>query len=189
MAKISFKFNLLPPKSKEIIAKEDKRSVTLLYSSALLFSIVIAWMILAVVNAWLKSAQINKWQKINNDKATEMTLYNQYAYENYELYQKANVLSSVVLKNTDPDLVFNLINNRIKQSAPNATITKYGRNSTGNYQISGQTKNIDDIAKLLKDFKEEQNVNDVSLLSMNKDGSTYQFIIDLAIQETSNQNS
>lgn len=186
MAKIPFRFNLLPPKSKDIIEKEDKRSSALLYSAVLLFSIALVWVLISSANAYLKSVQVRNWQNTNNSKDTEISTYNQYAYENYELYQKANVLSSVVLKNTDPDLVFTLINNRVRASAPNAAITRYGREASGNYQITGQTNNVNDIAKLLKDFKSEANVTDVSLISMQNENGNYQFIIDLAIQESNN---
>jgi hypothetical protein len=183
MAKKAFKFNLLPPKSKDIIAKEDQRSSTLLYSSILLFSIALVWVVINLINAGLKSIEVKKWEDINSDKETEIATYNQYVYQNYELYQKANVLSSVVLKNTDPDLVFGLINEKISGSTPNAVITKYGRNATGNYQITGQTGDLDDVAKLLKDFKAETNVTDVSLLSMQYINGKYQFVLDLSIKE------
>lgn len=189
MAKFSFSFNLLPPKSKELIAKEDKRSSTLFYSSVLLFSITVVWALISLLNAWLKSAEVKKFQDINNTKDTEITSYNQYASDNYELYNKSNVLGSVVLRNTDPDLVFDLINNRIKESTPSVAIIKYGRNATGNYQVTGQTNDIDNVAKLIKDFKTETNVKDVSLISLHQNDAEYEFVLDLAIIESSSSST
>jgi len=184
MAKNPFKFNLLPPKSKDVIAREDKRSYTLLYSTALLFSIALVWVIISSVNAWLKSVQVKNWESTSTKRDTEISSYNQYVYQNYELYQKANILNPVVTKNSDPDLVFGLINTRIKESAPNVSIMKYGRNTSGNYQITGKTNNLDDISKLLKDFKADESVSDVSLLNLQFENGIYQFILDLALKTT-----
>jgi hypothetical protein len=182
MARNRFKFNLLPPKSKDIIAQEDKRSYTLLYSTSILFSIAVIWVLLSSMNAWVKSVQVKNWQNTDVKKDTEINSYNQYVYENYELYQKANILSTVVSKNSDPDLVFDLIDTRIKASAPNISIMKYGRTASGNYQITGKTNNVNDISKLLKDFKADESVNDVSLLSMQNVSGSYEFVLDLALK-------
>jgi len=182
--KKKFEFNLLPPKSKILIKREDKRSYGLFYAAFLLFLIALVWVLISLWNFWLTSREVRKWENTDQEREEEIFSYNNVAQDNHELFQKANVLSAVVLKHTDPDLVFKLIDERIRLSTPRVDIVKYGRNTSGSYQITGTTLNSEDVTKLLKDFDEEENVEDVNLIIMRHENEAIEFILDLEINES-----
>lgn len=183
MAKFQgFEFNLLPPKPKALIQKEDERSYSQLYAAFLIFFIVCAWLGLGLLNSWVDKNGVQKWKDRIADKNAQIDSYQSYAEDNYELFLKSKSLSEVVEKHSDPDFVFNTIDKTISQSTPKVEIVKYARNSDGSYQVTGVTNNSDDVSALLNDFFEDASISDVNLISMKENNQNqYEFILELDI--------
>ncbi len=177
-----FSFSLLPNKSKQEIKKETKRSNGLFYASILLFAIALLWLLIRGVDLIYVKNTKSKWQETSNSRSKEIATYSQYKIQNGELVTKTNILSEVVIKHLDPELVFGIIDKKIKESTPNVTIISYGRNPTGSFQVTGVTNNVNDVSKLLKNFYSEDGVEDVNLIRVVKTDNTYKFILDLKIK-------
>jgi len=140
------------------------------------------WLGVNLVNAYVDSNIVTRWEKTNRDEDAQIVSYQSEAEDNYELYVKSQGLSGVVTKHTDPDLVFNLIDLRIKESTPGVNIVAYSRNSSGHYQITGTTKKQQDVATLINDFLDDENIKDITLLSLkaSTEGNS-EFILDIEL--------
>ena len=183
-----FSFNLLPAKDKKEVEKEEKKFSSLFYSIVLLLFAVFVWVAVLVVDLVFVNSKYKQRISENTQLDKEISSYWLYSAKNGELVTKTNMLSSVILKHKDPSLVFDTIDGQIKQSVPDATILRYGRSQTGNYQVTAEISDIFKVIKLVKDFNSNPNVQDASLLSLSKlDNGSYLFILDLEILEN-NQN-
>ncbi len=180
--KKGFSFNLLPPKSKESIKQEEEKFSTLFYSLVLLFAGVFVWIIVVFANFLFVQASYKKSVERNTKLDQQISSYLLYVIENGELVTKTNMLEGVVLKHTDPSLVFEIIDTQIKQTVPNAVISRYGRSQTGNYQVTAQVNSLEQVFSLIKAFSVNSKVNDVTLVGLSKsDNENYSFVLDLDI--------
>lgn len=177
----AFRFSLLPKKTKEEVVKEESRANGLLYASILLFFIVVVWLSIALMNALFVKKSIEDWTKTSNQRDQQILGYSTYRNANGELVVKTNLLSGVVDKHLDPELVFGLIDRRIKESTPDVEIISYGRAAGGSFQVTGLTDDSDDISKLIKDFGNEDAVNTAQLVTTTKEAGKFRFLIDLEI--------
>lgn len=177
----TFRFSLLPKKTKDEIEKEDTRSSGFLYSLVLVFFTVFVWVVINLLNIFLVQDNLDKWKdiKVNNQKKIES--YKIYRAENGELVIKTQILSEVVKKHLDPRVVFDLIDKRIKENTPNVQIVKYGRTSDGSFQVTGTTRDYKDINKLVMSFDEEGEIDDVRLSNVFFEENQYKFTINLLI--------
>ncbi|MBN1331620.1 hypothetical protein JW978_01905 [Candidatus Dojkabacteria bacterium] len=181
MAKSNFSFNLLPPKSKEVIAREENRSNSLLYAAFLLFGITLIWLSVRLIDSAFLKRSLDIWNETRQQKEIEIDSYNTYKSANGELVMKTRSLAPVVEKHTDPDLVFDFIDSLIKQTTPNVDIVSYGRTSEGTFQFEGLTSSTEDVASLILEFNQQDQVEDARLNRIREDSDTnkYSFIIDL----------
>ncbi len=172
-----FSFNLLPHQKGE--KKEEKKFSSLIYSLILLLVGVFVWIFITIANyVFVYPSYKNKLQD-NLDLKNKMKSYSVYVASNGELVTKTNILDEVILEHTDPSLVFGVIDNQIKMTVPSALILRYGRSSTGNYQVTAKVDDVYSIFKLIKAFSINEKVNDASLITLNKADDGYIFILDL----------
>lgn len=183
MAKPLFVFNLLSKKKGvKQIEKEEKRTSGLLYAAFFLFVGVILWVAVSGFNLVVVRSSLADWEQAEINKNAEVASFTSYKVKNGELVTKTGMLSEVVLKHTDPELVFDIIESRIIETAPNVEVLSYGREPSGHFQVTCSTTQTVDIPRLLKAFPTDENVEDVSLTYMQKDeDGSYEFMLDLEI--------
>ncbi len=177
----TFRFSLLPKKTKQDIEKEETRSTGLLYSAVLVFFTVLVWVAIALLNIFIVEGNLKKWENSKSSNQAKIESYRIYRAENGELVTKTQILSDVVAKHLDPRVVFDLIDKRIKENTPNVEIVKYGRTSDGSFQVTGVTVDYNDVNKLVKAFGEEEEIDDVQLSSILFIEDQYRFTINLKI--------
>lgn len=142
------------------------------------------WLFISLLNALLVQRSINSWRDTDLKRDQQILGYAVYRNANGELVVKTKLLNEVVSKHLDPEVVFGLIDRRIRESTPNVEIISYGRTAGGNFQVTGLTSNSDDVSKLIKDFGNEEAVDAASLVSLFGENGKYRFLLDLKINVT-----
>lgn len=179
--KYNFSFNLLPPKTSKEIEKEEKRSSALLYTTGMLFGVTFFWVLINLFGTLFISRSKDYWTDQKHEREKQVASYNLYKAGNGELVIKTNILEPVVEKHVDPDLVFELIDNVIKENAPEAEILSYGRNPLGNFQVEARSSGVETSSNLVKIFREKEEFEDARLDNVKlTSNNEYQFILDLS---------
>jgi len=156
-----FKFNLIPPKSKEEIKQLEERDNTVLYSFLLIFFGAFVFFVLNLLNIALVEPSLQTTKTNIANLNTSISGYNSIKAKNGELFIKSRALDPLLTKDIKLTDLIAIAENIDTTFGGAANVTSYKRESTGefflNLNISDFSK-VSQIVDLLKNTKNVKNI-------------------------------
>ncbi len=175
-----FKFNLIPPKSKEEIVIIQERDNSILYSFILIFFAVLIFFILSIIQTVFIKPRINKLKSDLSKQDSQIASFDTIRATNGELFVKAQALGPIL--ETDFEAIkFLDTTSKIVASDPNSKIISYGRESTGKFALTIVTSNYDTAAKIIEEGNAVSGIEDIFLRQVSKEENTVRLTISFTV--------
>ncbi len=132
----TFKFNLIPRKTEEMVLKEQQRDGYSVYYALLVLFGVLLWLGLMAVNTFVVDRSTDQWTQVTLDKQNRID--NEF-YETRrihgELVTKTESILPLLQNDIDPEEVFRVAEDVFPITEGNVRIVGYGRNDDGSFTI------------------------------------------------------
>lgn len=173
-----FKFNLIPPKTKDEINVLVDRDNTILYAFLLIFFGMLAYAILTLFQAIIVNPKVITTTSNIDTQSTQIGSFNPIKRLNGELFIKSKALEPILLKDIKISQLLSLTSVIIQQ-VPSSSVVAYARENTGEFVLTFNINSFEQSQSLLQSIKAQTQVNNVFLRSILKDQNlgTYQAII------------
>jgi len=173
-----FKFNLIPPKTKEEINVLVERDNSTLYAFLLVFFGMLVLSLLTLFQAIIVTPRVVTTNAGLSNQDNQLTSYNSIKKLNGELFVKSKALQPILDKDIKITQLLN-ISNVIIQQIPSAHIISYARENTGEFVLTFVLNSFEQSQTLFQSVKSQTQVNNVFLRSVVKDPNlgTFQAII------------
>ena len=163
-----FKFNLVPPKSKEEVQVLEDRDNSILYSSILIFAAMFIFFVLTMVQTVLVDPRLAASQLAITNKDKEITAYDTIKKVNGELFIKSKSLEPILEKDIKITQLLD-ISQQIKANVVSSEIISYSREPSGQFVITFSVGSMDQASLLIKNAKSITSLKDVFLRNVAKD--------------------
>lgn len=160
-----FKFNLLPPKSKQEVVLEEERDDSLVYALLLLIFSLVVYGALVLTRLFVLQPRIEQADQAIALRNQQAATYQQVKTNYGELFVKGLTLSPLLDKDLDPAAIFTVADT-INNIDPDLGITGYSREASGVFVFEMLTPSIDTVARLMDELPRVDNVSDVFLRSI-----------------------
>ncbi len=140
-----FKFNLIPPKSKEEIEQLEERDNTVLYSFLLIFFGAFVFFVLNLLNIVLVQPSLQTTKNNIANINAQISSYNTVKTKNGELYIKSKALDPLLEKDIKLTDLIAIADNIDTTFGENVNVVSYKREITGEFFL---TLNIADFTKV-----------------------------------------
>lgn len=164
-----FKFNLIPPKSKEEVAQLVERDNTVLYSFILIFSSAIVFFILTLLDAALvKPAQQNVATQITGLES-QLTNFREIKTKNGELFIKSRALEPLLEKDIKLSKLIDLADKLVTSQGDSIQVINYKRETTGEFVLTLSLGTFDKVETVVTQLVAEGNISDIFLRTIGRD--------------------
>lgn len=181
-----FKFNLIPPLSKEEITVLEKRDNTLLYSFVLIFVGVLIYFGANLFGSFVVQPRLNS---VNTDLANtnvEISSFSRIKSINGELFLKTKSLEPILLN----DIRISDLLREVDELLPDDNtynIISYQRENLGTFVINVVSGDFEDAVKLLNLMKDDPSFDNIKLRNIVRiSGNTTGFIIAFSLISNGN---
>ena len=147
-----FKFNLIPPKSKEELNVLENRDNSILYSFLLVFFGMLIFFILNLAQTFAITPQLNSAELTIANQKLQVEAYDQVHQINGELFVKSQSLEPILEK----DIKFSEVltaSKEVSNKFPDSFITTYSREATGEFVLDFVIGTPEDAIKLVKEMR------------------------------------
>lgn len=165
-----FKFNLVPPKSKEEIVQIEERDNSIFYSLILIFFAVFIFFVLSIVQSVFVKPRITKLRNDLAKQDTQIASFDSVRATNGELFVKAQALGPIL--ETDFEAI-NFLNTtaQIVSTDPTSKIITYGRENDGQFALTLVTSNYDTAARIIEEGNKVEGITDLFLRQVSIDNN------------------
>ncbi len=164
----SFKFNLIPPKTKEELVKIKDRDNTSFYSFILVFTAIVIYFIFTLIQSGLISPRITKLDKDIQKQEDQITTFNSIKVINGELVVKSQVLSPILKRDIGTDLFLQKTES-LTSNLAGVEILSYSRESSGDFVITVLSEDYNQVADLVQGANTDAELSDVFARQMGVD--------------------
>lgn len=181
-----FKFNLIPPLSKEELTTLETRDNTLLYSFILIFIGILIYFSAILVETFIVQPRI---RSIETDLATANQSINSYSRIkaiNGELYLKTKSLEPILLNDIKISDLLKSVNDLIT-SKNNLNVISYQRENLGTFVISVLGTNYSDAVELLNLMQSDPNFSNIllrNIVRLNTNSTAFTIAFSLETDDT-----
>lgn len=180
-----FKFNLIPPLTKEELGTLEKRDNTLLYSFVLIFCGILIYFTSILVENFIVQPRLNSINKDILSIDQQISTYNRIKSINGELYLKTKSLEPILLNDIKISDLLNSVNEIIANN-PNLNVLSYQRENLDTFVINVLGTNFDDAVKLIDLMQQSMSFTNVKLrniLQVNNNSSAFTISFSLVTNE------
>jgi len=142
-----FKFNLVPPKTKEEIVVLEERDNSILYSFLLVFFSMFIFFILNLLQTFVLEQRIAETTAKIAEQESSFSAYDEIKRIKGELITKGELLEPVLKKDIKLTELLDL-GKQVTQDNPNVVITTYSRETSGDFVLTFSMSDIPSAAKL-----------------------------------------
>jgi len=128
----AFKFNLLPPKSKEVVELELEREDSITYALVLIFIAALIYFGLVLLNSLLIDPRLQTAQTGLDERVTQRASFASTLALHGELYVKTQTLRPVLELDLNPAEIFRVAD-ALVAGDPNLQIESYSREKGGTF--------------------------------------------------------
>ncbi len=160
-----FKFNLIPPKTKEEIVVLQERDNTILYSFILIFVGMFIYFVLTLIQALLISPRVTTGENLLKAREQEITSYDSVRRVKGELFVKAQSLEPILDRDIKLSGLLKVGDNIIK-NIPQSSIISYSRELTGDFVIEFTFSKIENVSSLIKLMKDDPKIKNIFLRTL-----------------------
>lgn len=160
-----FKFNLVPPKTKEELVVLEERDNSILYSFLLVFFAMLIFFVLNLIQTFIVNQRISLTTTQVTSQEASFANYDEIKRINGELITKGELLQPVLQKDIKLTELLDL-SKEIVNDNPNTQITTYSRETTGEFVLSITSNNVESIRNLILYLNEKDNIKNVFLRSV-----------------------
>ncbi len=165
--KYLFKFNLVPPKTKEELQVLEDRDNSILYSSILIFAAMFIFFVLVLIQTVLIDPRLLSSKLAVTNKDKEIAAYDTIKKVNGELFIKSKALEPILEKDIKITKLLE-ISQKIKENVVASEIVNYSREPSGEFVITFSVSSVDQASLLIKNAKSNSALKDVFLRSVIK---------------------
>ncbi len=157
-----FRFNLIPPKSKEELMVLEERDNSIVYSLFLIFSAVFIFFALNLIEAIAIRPQILEAEQDLTNLQNKILQNDPIVKSNGELILKSNLLKPVINDDIKVAEIIDVSN----EIAVNGDIMTYIREQTGEIVLTIKISNVGNVTNIIKSAQENEKIEDVFLRSV-----------------------
>lgn len=164
-----FKFNLIPPKTKEEIKELEERDNTVLYSFLLIFFGAFVFFALNFLDIILVQPSLQASKNSIATLNTQISSYDDIKKTNGELYTKSRALDPLLekdIKLSDLVAIADNINNTFVNSA---NVVSYKRESSGQFSLTLDISNFSKVSEIVSLLSKTDNVKNIFIRSVGKE--------------------
>jgi cell division protein FtsL len=155
-----FKFNLVPPKTKEEIVVLEERDNSILYSFLLVFFAMFIFFILNLLQTFVINQRIDLTNSQIATQETSFSNYEEIKRINGELITKGELLEPVLKKDIKLTELLDL-SAQITSDNFNTQIRTYSREATGEFVLTFSTPDVESVGSLLDYLYKKEELKDV----------------------------
>lgn len=170
-----FKFNLIPPLSKEELKVLENRDNTLLYSFVLIFSGVLIFFAANLIESFIVQPQLNAANSDLNAANTEISSFNRIKAINGELFLKTKSLEPILLSDIRISDLLRAVDDLLPDNKYD--ILSYERENLNTFVINVVSDNFSDAVDLLDLMESNLEFENVKLRNLVRSGNRSSFII------------
>ncbi len=160
-----FKFNLIPPKSKEELNVLETRDNSILYSFLLVFFGMLVFFVLSLIQTFTTTPQVNKVDATLASQKAEIQAYDQVHEISGELFVKSQSLEPILQKDIKISEVL-AASKEVLNKFPNSFVTTYSREATGEFVLDFVVNTPDESINLVKEMNTNNKFLNVFLRSL-----------------------
>ena len=160
----SFKFNLLPKKSKEEIELIEERDNSLFYAVAIVLFATFIWLATTLFNTLIVQPRLNENQLALNSVQNQEQSYSIIKAKQGELVYKAARLKPLLERKIDTDSIFD-VSAQLTEGIESAAIAGYGRERSGKFVFRVVTRRYEDVTSMMRNAEAslQESVTDLEL--------------------------
>lgn len=177
-----FTFNLIPPKSKKEIETLQERDRSTLYSFLLIFFAVLLFFGLTILNNIVIEPRINSLEDDLDQQDTQITTFQSARELNGEVFIKSEAIAPVLELDIGTIELLET-SERIIEGVPNAQISSYGREPSGEFVLTIILDSYEDSTLIIENAKTQENISEVfqRIVSVNNNNGKITSIIGFTI--------
>jgi hypothetical protein len=163
-----FKFNLIPPKTKEEIVVLQERDNSTLYSFVLVFAGMFIYFVLTLIQVLLITPKVNSTELTIKNRDLEIQGYNTVRKMKGELFVKSQSLEPILDKDIKISNVLD-VGQSVIDKVPQLAILSYSREINGDFVIEFTLSKIEDASLLISTLKDQNKIRNVFLRTISVD--------------------
>jgi hypothetical protein len=156
----AFKFNLLPPKPKEVVELELEREDSITYALVLIFIATIIYFGLVILSSLLIEPRLRAAQTGLDERVTQRSSFANVLGLHGELYIKTQTLKPVLQLDLNPTEIFR-VSDALVAADPTLQIESYSREKGGIFVFQILAPAFMDVTKIAQAASEIEGVSDV----------------------------
>jgi hypothetical protein len=155
-----FKFNLIPPKTKEELFVLEERDNSILYSFLLVFFSVFIFFILTLIQTFVLDQRLQQTQQQIAQQEASFSAYDEIKRVRGELITKGELLEPVLKKDIKLTELLDL-SSEVQAANSNVEILTYSRESTGDFILTFKVTDIESSFKLIEYLNNNEKLSNV----------------------------
>lgn len=160
-----YKFNLLPPKTREELEIVKERDNSVFYAFLLVLVSVIVFLIVSLGDIFLVSTRVKSSEESLAFLNEQIKSFDSMKEQNGELFLKAQTLEPVLAKDIKLSEILEIASQMIL-NVESASITAYNREYTGEFSVTLAIDNYVTVNQILENSKSIDRIEDVFLKKM-----------------------
>ncbi|MEP7103468.1 MAG: hypothetical protein ABI721_02035 [Candidatus Dojkabacteria bacterium] len=166
-----FKFNLIPPKTKEEIKQLEERDNTILYSVLLIFFGAFVYFALTMLDVVLVQPSLANTKTVIGTLNSQISTYNEIKQKNGELFIKSRALDPLLAKDIKLTDLIDIADKIESTYNGNVNVVTYKREITGEFVLTLTISDFSKISDLYQLLLATPNVKDIFVRSISIDSN------------------
>lgn len=155
-----FKFNLVPPKTKEELGFLEERDNSILYSFLLVFFSMFIYFVLNLIQTFVLDQRIAETNTQIMQQESSFTAYDEIKRIKGELITKGELLEPVLKKDIKLTELLDL-GEEVKLDNPSVEVTTYSRESTGEFVLTFTLPDLSTASALVEYLRQKETLVNV----------------------------